>query len=242
MTDKQLLEQALKALEYASSYCDTYDEITAIRARLEQPEQEPDYSICPTCGGMADDPIVPPEQRQSAPVQEPCNHNESVPATVCKRCLCIVPTPEAQPAPVQEPAERFAALIDAINYERQQAEKYFRLYEEACDIAQRRLNEIARLDSQLAAAQPAQEPVMIYHGGCTIDCGEHGHHNMEMLKLIPAGTKLYDRPVAQKPWVCLTPKEVHAIWSVVNPDWHTPRGAVSAIYEHIETKLKDKNA
>ena len=148
----------------------------------------------------------------------------------------------AQPAPVQEPAERFAALIDAINYERQQAEKYFRLYEEACDIAQRRLNEIARLDSQLAAAQPAQEPVMIYHGGCTIDCGEHGHHNMEMLKLIPAGTKLYDRPVAQKPWVCLTPKEVHAIWSVVNPDWHTPRGAVSAIYEHIETKLKDKNA
>ncbi len=35
------------------------------------------------------------------------------------------------------------------------------------------------------------ELVMIYHGGCTIDCGEHGHHNMEMLKLIPTGTKLF---------------------------------------------------
>jgi hypothetical protein len=35
------------------------------------PVQEPDYNICPTCGGMASDPIVPPEQRQPAPVQEP---------------------------------------------------------------------------------------------------------------------------------------------------------------------------
>ena len=43
--------------------------------------------------------------------------------------------------------------------------------------------------------QPAQqEPVAIYHGGCTVDCGEHGHHNIEMLKLIPVGTKLYDKP------------------------------------------------
>lgn len=42
------------------------------------------------------------------------------------------------------------------------------------------------------AAQPVQgEPVMIYHGRCTIDCGDHGHHDVEMLKLIPAGTKLY---------------------------------------------------
>ena len=38
------------------------------------------------------------------------------------------------------------------------------------------------------------EPVMIYRGGCTIDCGEHGHHDMEMLKLIPTGTKLLAEP------------------------------------------------
>lgn len=37
----------------------------------------------------------------------------------------------------------------------------------------------------------ALEPVMVYHGACTIDCGEHGHHDTEMLKMIPAGTKLY---------------------------------------------------
>jgi hypothetical protein len=46
---------------------------------------------------------------------------------------------------------------------------------------------------------------------------------------------------AQRQWAGLTPQEVHAIWSAVNPDWHTPRGAVSAIYEHIEAKLKEKN-
>ena len=39
---------------------------------------------------------------------------------------------------------------------------------------------------------------MIYHGGCTIDCGDHGHHNIEMLKLIPAGTKLYTTPPAER--------------------------------------------
>ena len=45
-----------------------------------------------------------------------------------------------------------------------------------------------------APQQEAQEPVMIYHGRCTIDCGEHGHHDMEMLRMIPAGSKLYTAP------------------------------------------------
>ena len=35
---------------------------------------------------------------------------------------------------------------------------------------------------------------MIYHGRCTIDCGEGGHHDMEMLRMIPAGSKLYTAP------------------------------------------------
>ena len=35
---------------------------------------------------------------------------------------------------------------------------------------------------------------MIYHGRCTIDCGEGGHHDMEMLRTIPAGSKLYTAP------------------------------------------------
>jgi hypothetical protein len=48
--------------------------------------------------------------------------------------------------------------------------------------------------SQPAPQQEAQEPVMIYHGGCTIDCGEHGHHNVELLRTIPAGSKLYTKP------------------------------------------------
>lgn len=39
-----------------------------------------------------------------------------------------------------------------------------------------------------------EEAVAIYHGRCVIDCGDHGHHDLEMLKLIPAGSKLYTRP------------------------------------------------
>ena len=35
---------------------------------------------------------------------------------------------------------------------------------------------------------------MIYHGDCTIDCGEHGHHHVELLRMIPAGSKLYTAP------------------------------------------------
>ena len=45
----------------------------------------------------------------------------------------------------------------------------------------------------------AAEPVMIYHGECTIDCGNHGHHNVELLKLIAAGTKLYAGPRQPEP-------------------------------------------
>jgi hypothetical protein len=82
-SDKQLLEQALEALENAT----TYGSLTGADWVFDQ----------------VDNAIITIKQALAAPVQEPCNHNESVPATVCKRCLCIVPTPEAQPAPVQEP-------------------------------------------------------------------------------------------------------------------------------------------
>lgn len=53
---------------------------------------------------------------------------------------------------------------------------------------------IAAPTAQPAPQQEAQEPVMIYHGDCTIDCGEHGHHHVELLRMIPAGSKLYTAP------------------------------------------------
>jgi hypothetical protein len=80
MTKNKALKLALEALEIEDAACRYLKEqtpsqiveaITAIKEALAQPEQEPDYNICPTCGGMASDPIVPPEQRQPAPVQEP---------------------------------------------------------------------------------------------------------------------------------------------------------------------------
>lgn len=44
------------------------------------------------------------------------------------------------------------------------------------------------------AANAGSEPVAIYHGRCVIDCGAHGHLDMELLKMIPAGSKLYTHP------------------------------------------------
>lgn len=55
-------------------------------------------------------------------------------------------------------------------------------------------NAYAAPTAQPAPQQEAQEPVMIYHGDCTIDCGEHGHHHVELLRMIPAGSKLYTAP------------------------------------------------
>ena len=52
----------------------------------------------------------------------------------------------------------------------------------------------ALLEAEAPPQQEAKEPVMIYHGRCTIDCGEHGHHDMEMQRMIPAGSKLYTAP------------------------------------------------
>ena len=77
----------------------------------------------------------------------------------------------------------------------------FNLYKENidqgawCDVHywQGRAHRAEFLAEQLAQQQ---EPVMIYHGRCTIDCGEHGHQDVEMLKMIPAGTKLYTSPPA----------------------------------------------
>lgn len=55
-------------------------------------------------------------------------------------------------------------------------------------------NVAQRAIGKAAPQQEAQEPVMIYHGDCTIDCGEHGHHHVELLRMIPAGSKLYTAP------------------------------------------------
>lgn len=49
----------------------------------------------------------------------------------------------------------------------------------------------------------------------------------------PEGTKLYDRPPASKPWVELTPAEVHDIWCFN----HTPQEVCNA----LSAKLREKN-
>lgn len=38
------------------------------------------------------------------------------------------------------------------------------------------------------------KPSMIYHGRCIFDCGDKGHHDTELLKILAKGTKLYAIP------------------------------------------------
>jgi len=82
MTD-EVLKLALDALEGFIPYlplkdetqCNRYDKaITALRLAIDAQNmaskstykeqlKEPDYTMCPTCGGLADDPIVPIQHR-----------------------------------------------------------------------------------------------------------------------------------------------------------------------------------
>jgi hypothetical protein len=77
MTNQETIKLALEALKWSVGCMsfDDYDDMPEAMAELEKAhkaikaleealaKQEPDYSICPTCGGMADDPIVPLEHR-----------------------------------------------------------------------------------------------------------------------------------------------------------------------------------
>lgn len=57
------------------------------------------------------------------------------------------------------------------------------------------VKEITRaIEAKVIEKIKAQGPDMLYHGRCVVDCGEHGHADVELLKLIPAKTKLYRLP------------------------------------------------
>jgi hypothetical protein len=59
-----------------------------------------------------------------------------------------------------------------------------------------RMQLLRTLEECAQALENKGEPVMIYRGRHPIDCGEFGSHDMEMLRLIPAGTKLYAAGIA----------------------------------------------
>ena len=65
MTKTEALKLALENLLQATRHLDACPAtVAAAEAALAQPEQEPDYNICHTCGGMASDPIVIPLKRE----------------------------------------------------------------------------------------------------------------------------------------------------------------------------------
>ena len=281
--DRKLLEQALEALEYIHEGANNQGPhtgiswrcvsvkaepvITAIRARLEQPEQsnikqvihlydEPSAApvqdstcnetlrtqgkayprTCKKCGlgpcvGKPTSDTTPPAYDQgwkdgykhgawantTATVQKPCNHNESVPATVCKRCLCIVPTPAAQPAPVQEPVAwagwhtstdemmLFKTKAEAVSW-RDQYKKDFA--------------SIEGLVRPFLPAAPVQEPVT---------CN---------------GMPAYEGPLsaAQRQWVGLDGDEIRRMWNEASIPERSTMAFVVSFARAIEAKLKEKNA
>ncbi len=100
--------------------------------------------------------------------------------------------PTTQPAPRQAPSHTSMHLAEMVLSDCGHSSNYTPLLER---VAARIDAHVERcLESKKTPQQEAQEPVMIYHGGCTIDCGEHGHHNVELLRMIPAGSKLYTAP------------------------------------------------
>ena len=52
--------------------------------------------------------------------------------------------------------DKLAALNNVIMYERQEKERYFRLYQQACETAQRRLSELVQLEARTLAAIPVE--------------------------------------------------------------------------------------
>ena len=61
------------------------------------------------------------------------------------------------------------------------------------ELDRRELSFARAIETKVIEKIKAQGPDMLYHGKC-IDCGEYGHPNVEVLKLIPAWTKLYRLP------------------------------------------------
>lgn len=66
--------------------------------------------------------------------------------------------------------------------------------DEQTDFAIKLAGERDALRAQLAEID-ATEPSMIYHGRCVIDCGDSGHQDVTMLKMIARETKLFTRPM-----------------------------------------------
>ena len=62
------------------------------------------------------------------------------------------------------------------------------------ELIQRELSFARAIETKVIEKIKAHGPDMLYHGRCVIDCGEYGHADVELLKLIPAGTKLYRLP------------------------------------------------
>jgi hypothetical protein len=231
--DKQLLEQALEALrKYGEAprdwaciecvsfsdilkddfQCEYHEAITAIRARLEQPEQEPVAwfenlkrlaSICPELNMV--------------------NYsNEDVDdlnfwAIEVATCIDGIATPPAQPAPVQE--EPVYHLRQYGDVTKEQLDRY-----------------MATGDINLQPT-PVKEPVIFYRcNGCghayeqvhptSCDCMEAGGFDRVEYYTTP--------PATQRQWVGLTQDEFRDFAS-------TNEYGTGGLIRAIEAKLKEKN-
>ena len=113
LIDRAVAEQALEALENtARVFADPEDllsedvdlvlgAITDLRAALAEPVQEADYSVCPTCGGLASDTIVP-EALRAALAEPDIDPVDEYRKGFIDGQIDMRDRPEEQPEPVQE--------------------------------------------------------------------------------------------------------------------------------------------
>lgn len=134
MNERQLIADLLSALEYHTEQTRPIEfsrvAIEAAREYLRKPaqQQEPDYHICPTFGGMTSDPIVPPARQQE--LCPSCKNGDIY------ACTCTFKP--AQQEPVAWPIDGDTAK---------------RIADRVC-VSYETVQQVAR---ELAAPQPAQQ-------------------------------------------------------------------------------------
>lgn len=163
---------------------------------IGRPDGKDDCDCLNACG---DDPWI--ESGRSMP----CDHRRETQARIA---ALTTAAPAAVAGPLNELEElnllnKLIALGAKAAHEHAQSNSddghkgtaaYVQWQELRAEMGELIRNAYAAPTAQPAPQQEAQEPVMIYHGDCIIDCGEHGHHHVELLRMIPAGSKLYTAP------------------------------------------------
>jgi hypothetical protein len=226
MTDKEVMQQALEALESSRIFVITrektkhpegtewYDSaITALKAALEQPQQEQmrmpkagDKVICLEDESIGE--IVSLTAGGSPDIAFDDGSRGTYMVNEFAKLFGYVTPPAAQPEQVDCPECKAAVLYECM----------------VCS-------------SNNYPPKPEQEPVAIP------DCGEAGHADgaCGTSECLPSFRRKTTPPAAQRPWVGLTEEEIGKAWLVADGEHNASASVKRRITGAIEAKLKERN-